>query len=83
MLLGSMPVIDAAIALVSAKQRSALVVDAAQQLMGLVTLQDTNRALIRSDPDSPTSLLTQELADICTREILYAYPDEAIADALD
>jgi predicted transcriptional regulator len=23
------------------------------------------------------------LSDICTREILYAYPDEAIADALD
>ena len=84
MLLGSMPVLEAALALTTACCRSALVVDEAEQLIGLVTLQDINRSLIRTTVDPQTGFwLSQPLADICTREILYAYPDEAIADALD
>lgn len=84
MLLGSMSVLDAALALTKAKSRSALVVNEAQQLIGLVTLQDINRSLISLATAPQTSdALHQQLADICTREILYAYPDEAIADALD
>jgi CBS domain-containing protein len=84
MLLGSMPVVEAALALTTEQCRSALVVDDAEQLIGLVTLQDINRSLIRSETNFHTEhLLTQRLADICTKEILYTYPDEAIADALD
>jgi H+/Cl- antiporter ClcA len=47
MLLGSMPVLEAALALTTAQCRSALVVNEAEQLIGLVTLQDINRSLIR------------------------------------
>jgi H+/Cl- antiporter ClcA/CBS domain-containing protein len=84
MLVGSMPVLEAALALTTAQCRSALVVNEAEQLIGLVSLQDINRSLIRAKTEPQTSFtLTQRLADICTREILYAYPDEAIADALD
>jgi CBS domain-containing protein len=84
MLLGSMSVLDAALELTTAASRSALVVDQTEQLIGLVTLQDINRSLMPPNTESQTSsALTQRLADICTREILYAYPDEAIADALD
>jgi CBS domain-containing protein len=84
MLLGSMPVLEAALALTTAQCRSALVVNEAEQLIGLVSLQDINRSLIRLKTEPQASFtLTQRLADICTREILYAYPDEAIADALD
>jgi CBS domain-containing protein len=84
MLLGSMSVLEAALALTTEQCRSALVVDDAEQLMGLVTLQDINRSLIRSETGLPSGQApTQWLADICTRDILYAYPDEAIADALD
>jgi len=84
MLLGSMPVLEAALALTTAQCRSALVVNEAEQLIGLVSLQDINRSLIcvKTEPQKSCTL-TQRLADICTREILYAYPDEAIADALD
>ncbi len=83
-LVGSMPVLEAALALTTDQCRSALVVDDDEQLIGLVTLQDINRALIHTEPGvqnghSPT----QRLADICTTEILYAYPDETVADALD
>ena len=84
MLLGSMSVLEAALALTTEQCRSALVVDDAEQLIGLVTLQDINRSLIRSETGLPSGHApTQWLADICTRDILYAYPDEAIADALD
>jgi CBS domain-containing protein len=84
MLLGSMPVLEAALALTAGQCRSAIVVDDAEQPLGLVTLQDINRSLIRTETDLPIEhSLTQRLADICTREILYAYPDEAIAEALD
>jgi H+/Cl- antiporter ClcA len=84
MLLDSMSVLEAALALTRGQCRSAIVIDDAKQLIGLVTLQDINRSLIRSESEYPTNhSLTQRLADICTKEILYAYPDEAIADALD
>jgi H+/Cl- antiporter ClcA/predicted transcriptional regulator len=84
MLLGSTSVLEAALSLTTNQSRSALVVDDAEQLIGLVTLQDINRELIHSKIDFQTAhSLTPGLADICTREILYAYPDEALADALD
>ena len=84
MLLGSTSVLDAALALTTAQCRSALVVDEVGQLMGLVTLQDINRSLIQSQTQPQIELsLTSCLADICTRELLYAYPDEALAEALD
>ncbi len=84
MLLGSMAVLDAAIAFTTAQCRSALVVDDVGQLIGLVTLQDINRSLILLKTESSTNLqLTQQLATICTRELLSTYPDEILADALD
>jgi H+/Cl- antiporter ClcA/CBS domain-containing protein len=84
MLLGSMAVLDAALALTTAQCRSALVVDDLGQLIGLVTLQDINRSLIRLKSEAqnkPPAM--QQLATICTREVLSAYPDEILADALD
>lgn len=84
MLVGSMPVLEAGLALTTSQSRSAIVVDESERLIGLVTLQDINKALIGSEKDFPTSQLqNQRLDEICTRDILYAYPDEAIADALD
>jgi H+/Cl- antiporter ClcA/predicted transcriptional regulator len=84
MLLSSTSVLEAALSLTTNQCRSALVVDDAEQLIGLVTLQDINRELIHSKIDFQTApSLTPGLVDICTREILYAYPDESLADALD
>ena len=84
MLPGSIGVIEAGIALTSDRCHSALVIDADNQLIGLVTLQDINRAIARTETNLPgCDILNQTLADICTREILYAYQDESIADALD
>lgn len=80
----SIPVLEAGLALTTAQCRSALVVDDGEQLIGIVTLQDINRAIARAEADSLTyNLAAQPLADICTTELLYANPDEPVADALD
>ncbi|MBW4547814.1 MAG: chloride channel protein [Symplocastrum torsivum CPER-KK1] len=84
MLLSSMPVLEAALALTTSQSRSALVVDDAEHLVGLVSLQDINRSLIRAKTDFPTAQMPKLLlGDICTRDMVYAYPDEAIAEAVD
>ncbi|MCG9889663.1 MAG: chloride channel protein [Thermosynechococcaceae cyanobacterium MS004] len=89
--------------MVKSKQFTALVVDEAQQLIGVFSLADVNRHLkaaengalenrasedrdklnpdkFRSNKLNPEQLT---LRDICTTEVLCAYPDEAIAQAMD
>jgi len=92
MLSGAMPVLDAGLAMITGQCHSALVVDETGQLMGIVTLQDINRtfalwehsAIARPESDAlNTHLATQQLADICTTELLYAYSEESVAEALD
>jgi len=83
LLSGCIPVIDAGITLINHRSHTALVVDAQEHLIGLVTLQDINRAISRAEATvSPQDITSQTLADICTTEILYAYQDESIAEAL-
>ncbi|HEY9691326.1 MAG TPA: chloride channel protein [Oculatellaceae cyanobacterium] len=90
MLDSQMPVLEAGVALTNSRSRSALVINDTEQLIGIVTLQDINRAIAlserasRSELDSPKDdLIYQLIADICTTNLLYAYYDEPIADALD
>jgi CBS domain-containing protein len=93
-------VVEAGLALTNSHSRSALVVDESEQLIGIVTLQDINRAIslwerytsslqeglvakrLEAEPlnNNPTH---QKVRDICTLEILYAYQDELVAEALD
>ncbi|HEY9599169.1 MAG TPA: chloride channel protein [Cyanophyceae cyanobacterium] len=81
---GSMPVLEAGLALTTGQHRSALVIDEAEQLIGLVTLQDINKALIPSEANfQSANLANPSLAEICTKTILSVYPDESLADALD
>lgn len=84
LLAGSMPVLEAGLALTTGQHRSALVIDEAEQLIGLVTLQDINKALIPSEANfQSANLANPSLAEICTKTILSVYPDESLADALD
>lgn len=84
MLNSSMPVLEAGLLLTTSQCRSALVVDDGEQLIGIVTLQDINRAIARTEADSLAyNLAEQPLADICTTELLYANPNEPVADALE
>jgi H+/Cl- antiporter ClcA/CBS domain-containing protein len=68
--------------------RSALVMgdgvmDEEQLAVGIVTIEDINRALSNS-PESAPELLPQNrlLSDICSQPIIYAHPEETVAKAL-
>ena len=84
----ALSILDGAVALVQNRAHCALIVDRQEQLVGIVTLQDINRAIAQWKPIT-TDAQKQEfitcpvdtLWDICTTEILCAYEDEPIADA--
>ena len=90
MLPSVLTVLQAGLSLTHSRCRSALVVNEESQLVGIITLEDINRAisLQHSNPNAdanslPGRLANQKLSDICTTEILYAYTDEPLSEALD
>lgn len=76
MLPNSMSVSEAGLTMTDAHCRSALVVDTALQLLGIVTLEDINRAIATWESADAC------LVDICTTDLLYAYTDEPLSEAL-
>lgn len=87
----SLSVLQAGVALTQHQSHSALVVNEASQLTGIVTLQDVHRAISRWETYSQTHaiaglpqmhLMEQTLDDICTKDLLSAYKDEPIHEAL-
>jgi H+/Cl- antiporter ClcA/CBS domain-containing protein len=84
----SLSLLDAGLTLIQHQRHSALVVNREDQLIGIITLQDVNRAIARWEKHHPTngishSPMTQKIGDVCTTEILYAYKDEPLTEALD
>ena len=77
----SVSIFNAGLVLTRKRQRSALVVNDAQHLVGIITLQDVNRAITLGEENSQY-LHSTPLGDLCTKEILYAYPEEVLAEAL-
>jgi H+/Cl- antiporter ClcA len=82
-------VLEAATEMIRDRARSALVFDQAEQLVGIISLEDVNRALslwenYQNLPTGiPDNISSQILIDICTTEILYAWRDEPLSEALD
>lgn len=85
-------VLEAGLALTQQHSHSGLVFDDAERLIGIVSLQDIERAIALwersgvTPGESDSAVLTwthQPIAEICTTEILYACEDEPLADALD
>ena len=77
----SVSIFNTGLLLTRKRQRSALVVNEAQQLIGIITLQDVNRA-ITSGAKNSQYLHETSLGELCTRELLYAHPEENLAEAL-
>jgi CBS domain-containing protein len=83
-LVETMTVVDAGWVMVKAKCSTILVWDAAQQLTGIVTLADIRRHLPPASSLADRNLVpSQALKDICTKEILYAYPNELVKHATE
>ncbi|MBD2039519.1 chloride channel protein [Microcoleus sp. FACHB-672] len=81
---GTTTLIEAGLTLTDNNCHSSLVINEAGRLIGILTLRDVDRVLSRVKSDALMSYLAQqEIADICTTEILLAYEDEPVADALD
>lgn len=82
-------VLEAALEMIRDRCRSALVIDQAEQLVGILSLEDINRVLrlpqnySSSTNEIPSNLANQTLIDICTTEIIYAWRDELLSEALD
>jgi CBS domain-containing protein len=80
----TMTVIDAGWAMVKAKRSTILVWDKAQQLTGIVTLADIRRHVSPASSLADRTLVPPKtLKDICTKEILYAYPNELVKQATE
>lgn len=78
-----MPLEEAGRSLVLQRTHCALIVDEQGHLLGILTLLDINRVLTRATGDMETShLLHQPLQTLCTQEILFAYPDEPLPQAI-
>lgn len=91
MLKDTQSVLEAGLALTQGRYYSALVFDSTDRLIGIVSLQDIERAialgerpgsLVESDSGA-VPWIEQAIAEICTLEVLYAYPDELLSEALD
>ncbi|MBD2165500.1 chloride channel protein [Calothrix membranacea FACHB-236] len=82
-------VLEAAKEMLRDRCSSALVIDEVDQLVGIISLEDINRnlRLWQNYQNLPTeiqsNLSSQTLLDICTTEILYAWRDEPLSEALD
>jgi H+/Cl- antiporter ClcA/CBS domain-containing protein len=83
---GEASIIQAGLILTAQQAHCALVVNASEHLLGIVTLQDINRAIGRWSNSPQMDEMPaphQTVADICTKKVLYAYPDEPVTEALD
>lgn len=78
----TMNILETAVEMSRSRIRSALVIDEQKQLIGIISLEDINRYLTiwQENPPSPSIPI---LKDICTTEIIYAYSDESLFEALN
>ncbi|HLO84396.1 MAG TPA: chloride channel protein [Nostocaceae cyanobacterium] len=88
-LTATLGVLEAAIEMTRDRTRSALVINEQGLLVGIISLEDINRALSlwQNYPNSSDQIqedfAKQTLLDICTTELLYAWQDEPLSEALD
>lgn len=92
-LAASLSVVEGALKLTRQQAHSALVFDDEGKLVGILSLQDINRAVFgieNSSQNKPETLAEKEVADtlnsmtidrICTKDLLYAYKHETLAEA--
>jgi len=81
---GTYTLAETAQALITNRSHSALILDDARQMIGIVTLRDVHRWMVRTKPDSHVDLLMQQpIQTLCTTELVYAYVDEPLNEVVD
>jgi H+/Cl- antiporter ClcA/predicted transcriptional regulator len=79
----SLPVLDAGLELIQHQRHSALVMTDNNELIGIITVHDINRAIARWEKLDTSAVMTYTLGDVCTTEMLYAYMDERLSEAVE
>jgi CBS domain-containing protein len=85
-LLNTLSILEAGKILVSSRVHTGLVIDQADSLMGIVTLNDIGRAIATIEENTsistaPNSLAEMQVNSICTQAVLCTYEDETLAEA--
>ncbi|TVQ46617.1 MAG: chloride channel protein [Gloeocapsa sp. DLM2.Bin57] len=75
-LLQSTPVLKATEMMLEAKCHTALIVTEAQELSGILSLRDLSQVMLTQAEEVQQLLV----ADVCTTDVLHAYPHESLAD---
>ncbi len=78
---GARSLLDVGTRLVGDRCRSALIMED-EQIMGILTLQDFHRLLLKAKSDSAATDLHQPVKNFCTTEILYVHADELLSEAI-
>jgi H+/Cl- antiporter ClcA len=83
-----LPLLDAVKKMLLERSHCLLVVDQQQHLVGIVTLQDINRLLTRAHLEShdgqlQEQLLHQSVGQVCNTDLLIAYEEELLTEAID
>jgi CBS domain-containing protein len=80
---GALSLLEAGAKLVSDRCRSALIMNDEQQVLGILTLQDFQRFLIKAKTDAAAAnALHQSVLNVCTTEVLHVYADELVSEAI-
>lgn len=79
----SLSLLHAGWIMIQDKCHTALVFDETDQLVGIITLADIKRIINEIKRQASETLeIKPKVRDICTQDVLYAYPDESVRDAL-
>ncbi|HEY9660698.1 MAG TPA: CBS domain-containing protein, partial [Allocoleopsis sp.] len=82
-LAGSLSLTEAAQLLITQRCHSALVVDNDEQTIGIITLRDVHRFMAKvKSADDTESLMQQPIQELCTTDLIYAYTDESVTEAV-
>ena len=78
---GTMSLLEAGTRLVGDRCRSALIMED-EQIIGILTLQDFYRLLLKAKTDPAVEALHQPVKNFCTTEVLYVHADELLSEAI-
>jgi H+/Cl- antiporter ClcA/predicted transcriptional regulator len=82
-LMGEVLLLEAAQHIIAQRTHGALVVNADEQLIGILTLQDINRLMLRAKTEAEVqSQLHLPIQSLCTTKLVFAHPEEPLSEAV-
>lgn len=73
---------EASRSLIFNRNHCALVLDEQANIVGILSLQDISRWLSKAQDHPESDLMNQDIGSLCTKEMVSAYSDEPLAEAI-